>query len=375
MTTGHRLTLDTLPAAFAQARGETADREWAELVIGRFFLDGINQTLVVEELGKVLGLVRESGEGPDELFGEAVDYVGEQIEQWQAEDAPLAPAEPRTSWWEVPALAATVGTLIVGMQLVLEAVSGSWTTSYTIGKVLMPMLTGITAIVSITTFESLLMRTRRLWAVAGALVPATLGGATIVATFVLGNDRPLLTGPLWWYVGLVAVHALTAVTLVRYLPDGHVVRARRQPEARNDGSPSPTTGVVSDEEWAAQLAGLLRLRAEMPETDVRSTIAEVRQHATTSGTSLAQEFGSPSAYASRLPRSTSGRRMRERWRRTAWVLAVPSFGYLAFEGLQHGWEGGNVRWIMAFAFVVACLTVAGFLRTSTPDAGNRRSRS
>lgn len=132
---------------------------------------------------------------------------------------------------------------------------------------------------------------------------------------------------------------------------------------------------MSDEEWAAQLAGLLRLRAEMPETDVRSTIAEVRQHATTSGTSLAQEFGSPSAYASRLPRSTSGRRMRERWRRTAWVLAVPSFGYLAFEGLQHGWEGGNVRWIMAFAFVVACLTVAGFLRTSTPDAGNRRSRS
>ena len=58
--------------------------------------------------------------------------------------------------------------------------------------------------------------------------------------------------------------------------------------------------------------------------------------------------------------------MRERWRRTAWMLAVPTFGYLAFEGLQHGWEWGNIAWFMAIAFAVSCITVIGFLRNPMP---------
>ncbi|MEE6296996.1 hypothetical protein [Georgenia wangjunii] len=370
MTTRSRPSIDALPTAFARARGEAADREWAELVIGRFYLDRINPALVTDELTRVLELVRESGEGPEELFGEAVEYVGTQMEQWRADGAPLAPPEPSTSWWDVPGPAACMASLLVVMLMVLEVVSGNWTTDYSLGKLLLPTLTSITAFVSITTFETLLMRTRRLWAIAGALVPAVAGGSALLAAIILGNDRPLFTGSVWWYVALVAVHALVTVAIVRFLPGGDEIRARRQTETIEahgtitaaDGTTTSAGTVASDDEWAAQLAGILRLRIEMPENDVRSTIAEARGHAATNGTSMAEEFGSPGAYASRLPRSTSGRRARERWRRAGWVAAVPILGYLAFEGLQHGWEWGNVRWIMAIAFVASCFSVAGFLR-------------
>ena len=65
MTPSNRLTLDTLPDAFEQARGVAADKEWAELVIGRLYLEDINRTLVLEELSGVLELVRDCGEGPE----------------------------------------------------------------------------------------------------------------------------------------------------------------------------------------------------------------------------------------------------------------------------------------------------------------------
>ena len=369
MTPSNRLTLDTLPDAFEQARGVAADKEWAELVIGRLYLEDINRTLVLEELSGALELVRNSGEGPEELFGEAFDYVEQQTEQWHDDGAPLAPVEPGTSWWDVPPVAACMASFIAVLVLVMEAVSGSWTTSYTLGKVLLPALTGITAIVSITTLEALLMRTRRLWAIAGALVVAVIGGSVLLMSFLLGNDRPLFTGPLWWYAVLVAGHALITIAIFHWLPHGDDVRARRRAQTAltaESGAASPATGIASDDEWADRLAGILRLRLEMPESEVRSTIAEAHQHALSSGTTMAEEFGSPGAYAARLPRSTAGRRVRERWRRTAWMLAVPTFGYLAFEGLQHGWEWGNIAWFMAIAFAVSCITVIGFLRNPMP---------
>ena len=369
MTPSNRLTLDTLPDAFEQARGVAADKEWAELVIGRLYLEDINRTLVLEELSGALELVRNSGEGPEELFGEAFDYVEQQTEQWHDDGAPLAPVEPGTSWWDVPPVAACMASFIAVLVLVMEAVSGSWTTSYTLGKVLLPALTGITAIVSITTLETLLMRTRRLWAIAGALVVAVIGGSILLASFLLGNDRPLFTGPLWWYAVLVAGHALITAAIFHWTPHGDDLRARHRSQTAitaENGAASPATEDASDDEWADRLAGILRLRLEMPESEVRSTIAEAHQHALSSGTTMAEEFGSPGAYAARLPRSTAGRRVRERWRRTAWMLAVPTFGYLAFEGLQHGWEWGNIAWFMAIAFAVSCITVIGFLRNPMP---------
>lgn len=376
MTTSSHLTADMLPAAFEQARGEAIDKEWAELVIGRFYLDGVNRTLVTDELTHVLQLVRETGEGPEQLFGEAFDYVRKQTEQWRADGAPLESAPPNTSWWDVPALAACMSTLIAVLVVTVEVLSGHWTISYTLGNVLLPLLISITAVASFTTFETLLMRTRRLWAIAGALILAVIGGSIILATLIFGNEHPLFTGSLWWYVGLAAVHVLATIAIFRYVPDGDEVRAR-QSVARQDrqGTAAVNTGTgdaspaeaASDDEWAAQLAGILRLRLAMPENKVRSTIAEARQHAEANGTSLVQEFGPANTYASQLPGSRSGKRLRERWRRTAWMAGIPAFGYLAFEGLQYGWEWDNVRWISAFAFVSSCIVVLGFLRKPMPQ--------
>lgn len=366
--------IDMLPRVFEHARGETGDREWVELVLGRFYLENVNESLIRSELTQVANLVQASGEGPHELFGDPFDYVNAQIEQWRTDGAPVHPVEPPTNWRDIPVLAAVTATFIVAMFAVLELLSGNWRTEYTLGKVLSPALMSITALVTITTFETRLQHTRRLWALLIALIPALTGIALTVATFMIGNASPLYTGPLWWFAGLTALYAVIAIILHRSTPDSHT---QRTPKAT---TPSRTTtrGVTAhgktsadpprepDEQWAAHLAGILRLRIEMPEKDVRATITEARQHASTNHRTLHEEFGSPQDFASRLPRSASGRRVRERWRRIAWILALPAFGYLAFEGLHHGWAWDNIRWVMAIAFTAACLNVAGFLRTRPP---------
>lgn len=353
-----RSTLNSLPASFEEARGRSADREWAELVIGRLSLDGSSTTLVVGELQQVLALVRESGEGPDELFGEAFGYAAGLSEQWRAEGAPVAPVEPSTSWRDIPLVAAGMATVIVVMLAVLELLSGNWTTSFTLGKILLPTLSALTALLSITVFETLLMRARRLYAVAGALGVTVIGVALITTTFVLGNDHPLFTGPLWWYAGLSAVHALVMIALSRWFPHGDDINSRRHAAAA-DEPPAAGSSHLSDEQWVAELSGLLRLRTELSENEVRSTIAEARQHAAGAKTSLVEEFGTAREYASRLPRSMASRRRRRRWNSAAVVLSVVMSGYLGFEGLRDEWAWRSVYWPMATAFVA--FSVAGVL--------------
>lgn len=345
--------LHMLPAAFEHARGEKTDKDWAELVLGRMYLENVNEALVRTELNKALILVRESGESPEGLYGDPFDYVDAQIEQWRSEGAPMLPVEPPTSWRDVPVLAASVATFIVFMFAILELISGNWSTDYTLGKLLAPTLIGVTTLVGLTTLETRLRRTRRLWAVAVALVPAATGIMLTAVIFAVGNDSPVMTGPLWWYVPLTALHALAAIALSRHFPHGEAHRTRAVPEA-TDGD--------QDDEWASQLAGILRLRLEMPEKEVRATIVEARQHAQNNGTTLTEEFGPSHSYASRLPRSTPGMRARQRWVRIAWIVGLPVFGYLAFEGLQDGWAWDNVRWFMVLAFAASCLTVTGFFR-------------
>ncbi len=375
MATKNRVSLKMLPTLFEEARQQSADREWAKLAVGRWLLDGVSHDLITNELTQVLELVRESGESPEQLFGGALDYVEKQLEQWRADGAPIQPLEPDTSWRDVPVVAGGTATLIIVMFLILEIVSGNWNTTYTLAKVVTPALMGTTAVVSITTFETLLMHTRRMWSIAGALIVVVIGVSITTATFILGNDHPLFDGSLWWYTGLIAIHALGTLVISRLLADSDEIRTRPQAAAPQDHDDSTATHDtnsvtsmdVSDQQWAAQLAGILRLRVESPETEIRSTIAEARQHAAMQGTRLVEEFGPPSHYASRLPRSTAGRRIRQRWRRALWVLAVMILGYFAFEGLQHGWELDNVRWLAAIAFVAACSTTVIIFRTRTPD--------
>ncbi|THJ66710.1 hypothetical protein E8P82_07125 [Arthrobacter echini] len=360
MATTINSTLSKLPKAFAEARGRSSDRQWAELVIGRLSLDGINTTLIAAELTQVLALVRESGEGPHGLFGDASDYAQNLLGQWRVDGAPVEPVEPDTSWRDVPVVAAVMATFVVVMLAVLELLSGNWTTDFTIGKILLPALSALTTLVSITTFETLLMRARRLYAVAGALAVAGSGVLLIAATFVLGNDHPLLTGPLWWYAGLIVLYALATIAVSRWFPDGDGIRTRRQAAAADDPGTAATSR-LSDEQWAAELAGVLRLRAELPEKEVRATIAEARQHAAGTGTSLVDEFGLPGEYASRVPRSAAARRRRRRWNSAAFLLGAVISGYLGFGGLQDGLAWGNVYWPMATAFLVFCFAGVLFL--------------
>ena len=53
---------------FREARGSADDRAWAERAYYRLFRDDVRSSAAARALDQALDLVRESGEGPEELF-------------------------------------------------------------------------------------------------------------------------------------------------------------------------------------------------------------------------------------------------------------------------------------------------------------------
>lgn len=372
MASTKTLPLDELPGAFEQARGNADDKAWARLVISRFFFDNVNSDLMTKELGGVLELVRQTGDNPQQLYGAASDYVDGQVRLWRADDVPFEQTRTTTGWREVPVLSSVLSAFLAVLLLVLEVIAGNSITSFTLGKVLTPLLAGTAVIIAMTAFDSLVIRIRRLGAflVSSAIVVVAM--VTIGLLFAAGNDEPLFFGSAWWYVVLIALHAVIALIASLFRP-----RSQRREKSAvpmpDDSFPSwkftvdltETPEPAPDHEWVRQFAAALRLRG-MQEAQVQSAISEARQLAMTRGITLREEFGPPGEYASRVPRSTTAKRTRELWRRVAWLMTIPAFGYFAFEGLQHGLEWDNVQWLMAIPFAVACVRVVGFIGKPMP---------
>ncbi|MGO0576044.1 hypothetical protein [Ornithinimicrobium panacihumi] len=348
-------TLDTVLSGFAKARGVEADEEWAAVAATRMTLDDVNQDLARDGLAEALELVRQTQESPEELFGDAREWARSQVKQWRVDGEPVEPLEPDTSWRLVPTVSAVTAAIISVVLLVALMLGGEWRFDYTWGALLLPTIAALTTVVGLTVFEHTLERARRLLAAGAALLVVAAGVALMTTLFMVGNDHPIGEGSLWWFGVLAMVHAAVAWLFAKVIPD------------------APRRGIrgpLPDDEWERQVAGILRLRVELPEGRVRQHLEEAKAHAAQSGRSLHEEFGAPNSYASRFPRDRGSAERRRLWLYTA---VVPVSAYLAFgEVVVSGGDWSLVSWpfVLVLALVIWA-TVSGWLAVARRRPGGQ----
>lgn len=305
--------------AYLDARGEREDQVWAEHAVVTMVREEVSPTVARRVLEEALPLVRESGQGPEELYGPARTWAREEIASRAQDGEVVVDSTPDSTWRDVPVIGSVSAVAITLMMMVVWWVRDGLTVDYTWELVLLPLLGSVAVIAALTVHERLLTRGPRWIAIVAALA-VMAAGVALLAWLVLGTaDEPFARGSVFWLAAVAAGYAVLAGALDRGLPE-----ARVKP--------------LSDTDWERELAGTLRLRMGMTEARVQEIVREARDHAGRSGTSLVDEFGSPASYASRFPKDRPASA-----RRTAWLTTslIPVTAIVAFGGMpdELGWDG------------------------------------
>lgn len=317
---------------FRTARGQDGDVAWAETAYGRLvLLDDVRMPVAERELSRVADLVRATGEGPTDLFGEPREWAAATLRGWQDEGVDYV-QDPAFPWRDVPAIGAVVAALIYLAFGVVALVQGGGPVDYTWGLLLGPVLLGGLVLVAQGLFERSLGRMGLVAAGAVGLAVAVPGILLLAWLFVGTADDPVHRGSVWWTLALALAALALAWLLARVVPDAPRPAARPQP---------------SDDAWAREVGSQLRLRAAYPETRVRQLLDEARGHAAQAGTTLAEEFGPARAYAGRF--AVDGRRRAVR-SAILWTLLVGV-------ALVAAW--GSDGWFIWVAFGLLVLNTAG----------------
>lgn len=332
--TEHTGTTDRVdwPGRFEAVRGSAHDEAWAQDAWLALVLRGrIDTDHADAALGEVLDLVRESGEGPLELYGPADEWAAERVAQWAAEGSD-AIADEATRWRDAPVVAAVMAVVLSLLMGVARVLEGEWTIDWTLGWILLPFLGPFVMVLTTTAWERTV--TRRPMAV-GALVAGVVFAAGIagLTTLIMGtNPHPVAHASIAWAVPLAVVYGVLAWLLDRLAP-----------------ATPPADGPVGDDAWAGDLARILRSRGDTTESQVARIVDEARAHAAASGGSLAAEFGSPAAYAAQVsPRPVV------RARRSA-LYRVGMLALAAWVGW--GVLGDTQAWPAKVLFVIAIVGI------------------
>lgn len=327
---------------FRTARGMPEDEAWAETAYGRLvLLDEIRLSVAEHELARVVDLVRATGEGPTELFGEPREWAQATLRTWKEEGLDHV-QDPPFAWRDVPVISAVTTSLAFFVWFVIALVRGGGPVDYTWGLLVGAVLVGPLVLVSQGVFERAIGRLAPVGAGAVSLAVA-VPGILLLAWLLLGTaDAPVHRGSIWWTLLLGVLALALAWLLARSAPDAPV-RADR-----------PAT---SDQAWTQEVAGQLRLRAAYPEARVRQVLQEARAHAVLAGTTLEEEFGPARAYAGRFAVDARRRAVRSA---VLWTLLVPV-------ALLAVW--GSDGWLIWVAFGVLVLNaLAKWLSVPrTPD--------
>ncbi|MCV7595092.1 hypothetical protein M3B39_006770 [Micrococcus luteus] len=114
----------------------------------------------------------------------------------------------------------------------------------------------------------------------------------------------------------------------------HVLAARRRPGLRGPrlarapaapGGPPARAGApaaLDDDAWARRLAGVLRLRKDLPDARVAEIVRDARARGAAAGRPLAEELGSPEAYAAGFRKDRVAAPRRRAWAVTALVVLI-----------------------------------------------------
>lgn len=342
MSTMHKTTpvsraLRDLVDSFADVRGREEDADWARQADGQLAFAEVTPAHRHRLLARARTLSAEAQESPDDLFGLPEDWAADVQEEAAAEGTSLtdSSATSASDVFSVGFVLASVASLLA---LVLTLIKDGLTTDLSLGLFLLPAVIGLGGVGVFWAWDRL---QRRLASVVAFGVVLVLAGGLIALTalvmLALGEVLFVGTSTFLW-LAPAAVYAALAWLAARVLPD-----------AAADQGATPQT----DDEWAARLAYLLRSRADVPEHRVTEAVAEARAHAAESGATLAQEFGSPSSYAARIPRDRAHRaRSRAAVLTVAMALVVGMlFGVLI--------PSGDVSWFH-WVIVAGAAVATGF---------------
>lgn len=317
---------------FRTARGEAGDVGWAETAYGRLvLLDDVRMPVAERELARVADLVRATGEGPADLFGEPREWAAATLRGWQDEGVDYV-QDPAFPWRDVPAIGAMTAALLYLVILVVALVRGGGPVDYTWGLLLGPLLLGGLVLVAQGLFERSLGRMGLVAAGLVSLAVAVPGVLLLAWLFVGTGEDPVHRGSAWWSLGLALAAAALAWVLARAVPDAPRLAVRTRP---------------SDDAWAREVGSQLRLRAAYPGSRVRQLLGEARAHAAQAGTTLPEEFGPARAYAGRFAVDRGRRAVRSA---LLWTLLVGV-------ALVAAW--GSDGWLIWVAFAVLVLNAAG----------------
>lgn len=322
-------------AAYRSARDSAEDERWAQSVATTLALEGAGGAAIRRELEDALTLVRETGEGPEALYGDARRWARTRLSEAPEEGRVLVDETPDTSWRDALVIGCVVAALLTLVLMVVLLLSDGWTTDYTWGWILFPLASALTCTTALATWERVLLRTPR-WVAVVAAGAVVVVGVAACTWLVMGLGQVIATGSTFWLGALAVGYGLLVGLLDRVLPEGGG-RASARP--------------LGDEEWERRLAGTLRMRMDLDEARVRDIVREARAHAEESGRALAAEFGDPAAYAARFERDRPARLRRLAWAKT---VLVPLALVVAFAGLvedpSSGWSG--VSWAGVLLLVV-----------------------
>ncbi|RNM11964.1 hypothetical protein SAMN04487849_11360 [Micrococcus luteus] len=211
------------------------------------------------------------------------------------------PATPDATWRDVPVLGFTVAAGNAVLFCLVWLLRDGLTTDYTWGLLLAPVLMGLAGVAVMALWERLLVRVPRL---AATLVA---GGALLAFVLVLAwwlvevnAQTRLFTGSTFWLLAVAPVCAGLAWLAHRLLP-----AARRPVEE--------PPAALDDDAWARRLAGVLRLRKDLPDARVAEIVRDARARGAAAGRPLAEELGSPESYAAGVQKDRVAAPRRRAW--------------------------------------------------------------
>ena len=342
--------IDEVGHARAEVGADPVEQDvvWASLVAFRLSMDGVATSAARRELRRVADVVRESGEGPEALFG-TPDEFARQVQDDAAEAGePLVDSSPDAAWRDVLPVGLTVAAGTSVLFAVVWLIRDGLTTNVSWGTLFAPGLVGVTGVTVMTLWERMLVRASRLVAVLTCAAALAAMACAIAFWLVEVNaGTRLFTGSTLWLFALTPAYGALAWLAEKMLPQAPPARTTSEAAAAGLADDA-----WADDAWAEELAGTLRLRMDLPEARVREIVREARAHAAESGRPLVEEFGAPARYAARFrrDRATASRRMAWLYTGMAALVLTISLGTFLTDGRLSWW---NVAWVTVIVLVAA----------------------
>lgn len=341
--------LVAIARAFAAARGVPGDADWARTAAARFVLDDVREDLAHAALVDLLPQIAETGESPEELFGESAEWARERVAVWREEGVAVTePRRPATARQLV--LASLTGAAYISVLIfVFTLVSGSLVQAFGIPLAVTPLLLGAAGQAFRAVYDRVLLARSHRAAVASAATALVLMAGAIAGFLLATADQVTAEVSAFWLLAVATGYGAAAALVGRMWPEG------RGPAPLAVGA-DPVGTPQDDEAWFDELAAALRGRGDMTDAHVRRMIAETRDHAADAARPLIQEFGPPAAYAARFPARETASARRSAWLWSA--LSMVPAGLLVSYVVEDGWRWGSPH-LSAIVWLAACLVLAG----------------